>query len=240
MNDRIEDILKQLEEEKNIRETSDNNSMLGKTKQKFKAVEVLSTSTLAFLHLIWKIVYPFYAIFRYAILNTFWKYYKPIWNRFAYIGEKEDRHFSKVRGAVTLLSSLVFGWILYGFLFFVSDVVLYVATAHVDEMVYLSNAQEIDSLENIHSVQGCTVQSTGENFSCDSDKSLYFRIENNAFAEVWSILKHGTLFYPDYVAAPIAPGWQQCTVTSYGFRMKLFLRGFNIYPALLSAKCEQI
>jgi len=240
MKERIDDILKQLSEEERIRKESADNSLAGKTKQKIKAIETLTTSALVLVHLLWRIIYPFYVIFHFVFIQFLWKYYKPIWDKFSYVGEGEDRHFSKVRGTMTLLSSLVGVWVLYGFMFFMGDVLLYVATGHVDEIVYLSNAQEIDPLENIHSVQGCTAQAEGENFSCDSDKSLYFRIENDAFAEVWSLVNHGAFFYPDYVAAPIAPGWQKCTVTSYGFRMKIFLRGFNIYPMLLSAKCEQI
>lgn len=237
MKERIDDILKQLSEEERIRKESADNSLAGKTRQKIKAVETLTTSALVLVHLLWRIIYPFYVIFHYVVIKFLWKYYSPIWNKFAYAA---DGSFSKVRGTATLLSSLVGVWVLYGFLFFMGDVLLYVTTAHVDEVVYLSNAQEIDPLENIHSVQGCTTQAEGEQFSCDADKSLYFRIENDDFAEVWSLLNHGTLFYPDYVAAPIAPGWQRCTVTSYGFRMKIFLRGFNIYPSLLSAKCEQL
>ena len=122
-------------------------------------------------------------------------------------------------------------------MFFAADVVLYAFTARVDEVVYLSNAQEIIPEDNIHSVQGCEVETAGEEFSCTADKSLYFRIDPDTFSTVWSLLSNGTLFYSDYVAATVAPGWEKCTITSYGFRMKVFLRGFDIYPKLLSANC---
>lgn len=50
----------------------------------------------------------------------------------------------------------------------------------------------------------------------------------------------GDFFYPDYVAATVAPGWQECTITSYGFRAKLFIRRLEIYPELLSVDCQRI
>lgn len=117
---------------------------------------------------------------------------------------------------------------------------LYAATSRVDEIVYLSNAQEIIPEQNLFSVQGCEASFAGEDFSCSEEESLYFRIEPTEFAQVWSLLYRGNFFYPDYIAAPIAPGWQRCTITSYGFRMKTMIRRWEIYPELLSAKCEEM
>ena len=240
MKERIDDILKQLSEEERIRKENADNSLAGKTKYRIKAIETLLSSSLTLVHLLWRIVYPFYLIFHFVFIKMLWQYYRPIWDKFAYKNVNGARRLSKVRGSFTIVCSIVGVWFLYGFMFFAGDAALYVATAKVDEVVYLSNAQEIIPEENIHSVQGCITGDAGENFSCDADKSLYFRINPNTFATVWSLLSHGSFFYPDYVAAPIAPGWQKCTITSYGFRLKIFLRGFDIYPELLSARCEDI
>lgn len=234
MNERINDILKQLNEEERIRKESMDNSISSKGKQKIKALGILTTTALTFSQLVWRFIYPIYVILYFITINIIWKIYGPVWDKFAYM---PDGSFSKVRGSITLLASIIGVWVLYGFMFFAADVALYVITARVDEVVYLSNAQEIIPEDNIHSVQGCEVETAGEEFSCTADKSLYFRIDPDTFSTVWSLLSNGTLFYPDYVAATIAPGWEKCTITSYGFRMKIFLRGFDIYPKLLSANC---
>lgn len=234
MNERIDGILKQLDEAARIQKESADSSIVGKGRQKIEAVGVLATSAVAVSQLAWRFIYPIYAILHFLLVKVFWKVYQPVWNKFAY---NADGSFSKIRGSITMLSSIVGAWILYGFMFFAADVVLYIFTARVDEVVYLSNAQEIIPEENVHSVQGCETEKAGEEFSCSADQSLYFRIDPDAFSTVWSIFANGALFYPDYVAATIAPGWEKCTITSYGFRMKVFLRGFDIYPKLLSAEC---
>ena len=237
MKERIDDILKQLSEEERIRKESDGESLAGKSKRKIKSIGILTTSAIALSQLAWRFIYPIYAILYFIVVDVLWKVYSPVWNKFAYTAEGA---FSKTRGGITILSSIVGLWLLYGFMFFAFDVVLYAATARVDEVVYLSNAQEIIPEENVHSVQGCEVEAEGEVFSCSPEKSLYFRIDPDTFSTVWSLLSNGTLFYPDYVAATIAPGWEKCTITSYGFRMKIFLRGFDIYPMLLSANCGKV
>lgn len=169
-----------------------------------------------------------------------WKHYRKIWDRFAYATIDDQRVFSRKRGAYTLIGTFLTLWFAISITSFVWHTTLYIATARVDEVVYLSNAQEIAPDENIFSVQGCEATVAGETFSCSEDESLYFRIEPSEFAQVWSILSRGNFFYPDYVAAPIAPGWQKCVITSYGFRMKTMIRSWEIYPELLSARCEDM
>ena len=186
------------------------------------------------------ILYPVWGILYWVFMSAFWRHYRPIWYRFAYTTVDGQKEFSKKRGMITVLATFASLWIVYSSIGLVYHTTLYLTTARVNEIVYLSNAQEISLDDNVFSVQGCEVAAVGENFSCSTDNSLYFRIDPTGFATVWSILSNGTFFYPDYVAAPIAPGWQKCTITSYGFRMKIFLRGFDIYPELLSAECEQL
>ena len=49
---------------------------------------------------------------------------------------------------------------------------------------------------------------------------------------------HGRgLFFPDYVAASVPLSISQCTITSYGLRLKLIMRGVDIYPDLLKTEC---
>lgn len=153
-----------------------------------------------------------------------------------YVQRGNKKRFSTLRGAGVVLASLVYVVLLYQAVYFAYDATLYLTTAKVDEVVYMSNAQELTAEDNLHSAQGCLV--TTDKFECDAENSLYFRIEANGFNHIWSILNRGNMFYPDYVAAPIAPGWEKCTITSYGIRAKFLMRNWDIYPMLLSAKCE--
>jgi hypothetical protein len=238
MKERIDDILNQLSEEERLRKESADKSIMGKTRERIKAIDTIATSLMALFQLVWRVIGPAYSVVRFILINLFWKYYKPVWDKFAYVGDPKT--FSKTRGAVTLVGSLVGIWMIYYAMFFVADLTLYVVTGRVDEVVYLSNAQEIGPVENIFSVQGCEAVETGQTFSCSEDESLYFRIEPSGFAHIWSVVSRGNFFYPDYVAAPIAPGWQKCVITSYGFRMKTMVRQWEIYPELLSARCEEM
>jgi hypothetical protein len=190
-----------------------------------------------------RFIYPFYSWAYWLFKLFFWQHFRRVWDRTVYsVNAAGERKFSKIRGAVVIAATGVFLLVVYNLMFLVSHTALYFATGTTDEIVYLSNAQEIDPENNIHSVQGCVARAASETFSCGEADSLYFRIEPTGFAHIWSVLNsedHG-IFYPDYVAAPIAPGWQQCTVTSYGVRIKFFIRKWDIYPYLLSARCGAI
>ena len=194
-------------------------------------------------------IYSVYAFFRkylvipiWKVIRFFWKHYHKVWVRFAYItGDNEKRKFSKTKGSFVVGMTLAIIYIGIVFSFFVKDFGFYMMTAQRDEVVYLSNAQEVDATNNVHSVQGCIVAMQDDgSFSCSTENSLYFRIEPSLFAHSWYLINRGDIFYPDYVAATIAPGWQECTITSYGFRAKPFIRRLQIYPNLLSVDCQKI
>jgi hypothetical protein len=242
MNDRVNQILKELAQEEIEKAKNDANSFLGKTKTKFGFLHTfwmqIASSALivwnTFLAPVWKIIY-------WLGIGFLWRNYRKIWDRFAYATVDGQRVFSRKRGAYTLAGTVLTVWFAVSIASFVWHSTLYLATGRVDEIVYLSNAQEINPDENLFSVQGCEATVVeGENFSCSEDESLYFRIEPTEFAQVWSLLNKGNFFYPDYIAAPIAPGWQKCVITSYGFRMKTMIRRWEIYPELLSARCEEM
>jgi hypothetical protein len=138
--------------------------------------------------------------------------------------------FSWKRFLVAFISFVVFLYIFLNSLGFIVDSVKYVLTARVNEIVYLSSAQEIS--EDTYAVKGCEAK------ECSIENSLSFRIESNAFAQVWSLTNKGILFYPDYVAAIVAPEIRECTVTSYGTRWKFLIRNWNIYPEILDVSCK--
>lgn len=240
MNDRIDQILRELAQEEIEKAKSDANSLLGKTKFKLNVFQSFWLQVMSSAIVVWQnFLAPVWNFFYWLGLGFLWKHYRKVWDRFAYQGEGDDRSFSKKRGAYTLVGTALVLWFMATIASFAWHTTLYVTTARVDEIVYLSNAQEIVPEENIFSVQGCEAASS-EAFSCSEEESLYFRIEPTMFAQVWSIVARQNFFYPDYIAAPIAPGWQKCIITSYGFRMKTMIRRWEIYPELLSARCEEM
>lgn len=242
MNDRIDQILRELAQEEIEKAKSDASTLLGKTKAKVSFLQSFWMQYAASALLVWKnFLQPIWNVVWWLGVGFLWKNYRKIWDRFAYTTVGSERAFSRKRGAYTLIGTIVTLWFVVSIASFAWHTALYITTGRVDEVVYLSNAQEINPDENLFSVQGCEATTNkGENFSCSEDESLYFRIEPSEFAQVWSILSKGGFFYPDYIAASIAPGWQKCTITSYGFRMKTMIRRWEIYPELLSAKCEEI
>ena len=241
MNDRIDQILRELAQEEIEKAKNDATTLLGKTKAKATFLQSFWMQLAASALLVWKnFIQPLWNMVWWIGFGFLWKHYRKVWNRFAYEGKEPDRVFSRKRGAYTLVGTFFTLWFTVTIASFVWHTTLYTFTARADEVVYLSNAQEIVPDENIFSVQGCEATNPSEVFSCSEDESLYFRIEPTAFAQVWSIIARRNFFYPDYIAAPIAPGWQRCVITSYGFRMKTMIRRWEIYPQMLSARCEEM
>jgi hypothetical protein len=162
-----------------------------------------------------------------------WRPVRALWNKLVYIeDEYKNRRLSKRRAAGFVAASFVFVWfILIPLLEFVFDVGLYLATVKHDEVVYLTNSQEIIPEDNVHSVQGCY------DLPCTDENSFYFRIRATLFNEVWSVVHGRGLFFPDYVAASVPLSISQCTITSYGLRLKLIMRGIDVYPDLLKTEC---
>ena len=170
---------------------------------------------------------PLYHLFR---------WYRLLWDKAVYTEDRyKNRMFSKTRAGIFLAASLVFAWfILLPLLAFLFDLGLYLATVKKDEIVYLTNSQEIIPEENVHSVQGC------HSLPCTDENSVYFRIRGTWFNEAWSLVHGHGLFFPDYIAAAVPLSISKCTITSYGVRIKLVMRGMDIYPDVLQTKCTPL
>lgn len=139
--------------------------------------------------------------------------------------------FSKSRAGGMLLATGIFVWYLAlplaGCIY---DTGLYVLTVQHDEHLYLFGSQEIDPDTGTHNIEGAAYQPWSE------QDSIYFRAENSLFANLWSILHKGGLYYPEYVGAAVPYGTSRCIVTSYGVRIRVwFLK--NTYSYLLSVSC---
>lgn len=230
----------------NIKRKSDEQAKLAAENPTVKTVKELGrlarfwyqfTATMTYIFN--KTIRPYYAVCSWLFKTLFWRPFRAAWDKFGYKTKSDGtRRFSTVRGTAVIASAAVVVFFVYQLLFILFETTLYLTTARVDEVVYMSNAQEISAADNLHSAQGCVNKAEGDEFSCGTEDSLYFRIEATTFSHLWSFVNNGTLFYPDYVAAPIAPGWEQCVITSYGIRAKFFMRTWDIYPNLLSATCK--
>ena len=177
---------------------------------------------------IWRVVrWPFWKLFN---------LYRRVWSLVVYQRDEfENLRFSKVRAGTFLSASAFFLYfMLFPILFLVGETVSYGLTVQKNEVVYLHNSQEIDSVENTHSVQGAT------RLPLNEDDSFYFRVDSTLFNHLWSLWHKGNIFYTDYVAAAIPPGVNKCVITSYGFRLKTLMRRMEIYPHLLSASCQPV
>jgi hypothetical protein len=181
---------------------------------------------------IWNsVVWPTIRVVRWPIKKLFRGYVRFVWNKLA----KKDGQFSNVRGGLTLLGTGLFSYfLLLPFLGLLWDTGLYFATGKVDEEIYLTNSQEIDPVENVHSIQGC------EDLPCSEGNSVYFRVEGSLFNEVHSVLTNGSLYYPDYVAGAVPPVVSKCKVTSYGFRMRFLRRNLDVFPKMIHSSCAPV
>lgn len=177
----------------------------------------------------WKVVrWPFWKLV---------KQYRRLWSLIVYQRDEfENLRFSKTRAGVMFTATVVFLWFfMMPSIGLVFDTANYVLTAKHNEIVYLTQSQEIvanELNENIHSVKGAT------HLPFDPEDSFYLRINDSWFNQLWSIVYRGGLFYPDYVAAAVPGIPSKCVTTSYGFRMKGIMRHLEIYPHLLSATCQ--
>jgi hypothetical protein len=167
--------------------------------------------------------------------NKFINHLFKTWNKYAFfVNEFGNRKFAPIRAA-TLIVMLCLS---YSAMFVVIDLTYYTSlfllTHNTNEIVYMHNSQEVNPNADVYSAQGC------ETLPCDENSSIYFRIDPILFNHVYSVFHDGRIFYPDYLSAAIPPVITKCTITSYGIRVKMLMRGLDIYPYLLTASCQPL
>lgn len=169
-----------------------------------------------------------------------------IWKNGAYKKDKETgtKVFSKKRATALAMAAAITGvgmtptaygeFIRYFTIEPATDAVAMLSLGRKDETLYLNYSQEINPDKNIHMVRGCkTIQ-------CGEKDSVYFRVEPRLSHNIWSAFNNSKPFFiTDHVVAPIAPGVNECKVTSYGIRWRV-ARWAQAYPQLLSAQCTPI
>jgi hypothetical protein len=156
--------------------------------------------------------------------------YRLLWDRVVYL---KSGHFSRLRAGLMVTATIAAIYVIPQLTLFLLHAGLFLATAK-RETVYLTQSQEIYPDHDVHSVKGC------EELPCTEQSSIYYRVRPYSFHHAWSLVKRGTLFYPDFVAATVPPGVSRCTTLSYGLRIKLLMRQWDLYPDLLDAVCEPV
>jgi hypothetical protein len=169
------------------------------------------------------------------IFRSLFRQYRKVWSLVVYHRDEfGNLRLGKARAGLFLAGSLVSLFFLYSIVGFVYDSAMYGLTSRTNELMYLTSSQEIDATGNVHAVKGC------DKLPCSDADSVYFRITPSAFNHVWSLIHNHMVFFPDYVSAAVPPGLNRCTITSYGIRIKLLMRGMDIYPELLKASCTPV
>lgn len=139
--------------------------------------------------------------------------------------------FSKTRAAGFLLASGVFFWYLaMPFIDCTFDAGLYAFTAQHDEKMYLFGSQEIDAATNVHNIEGA------DHYPWNPEDAVYFRAENDLFANLWTISHKGGLYWPENVGAAVPYGYNWCSVTHYGIRLR-FWGVKNSFMRILDVSC---
>ncbi|HYI03622.1 MAG TPA: hypothetical protein VD858_01930, partial [Reyranella sp.] len=102
------------------------------------------------------------------------------------------------------------------------------------EQVYLRSPQELAGHpgDDVHAVRGCE-----HGPSCTELDALYYRVRFKPFNLLWSLWAHGSVFYPDLVAAAVPTETSLCRAHTYGIRLRFITRHLNWHPDLLSVKC---
>ena len=161
--------------------------------------------------------------------------YRKLWARCVYTKDAYgDPEFSKARGGIMIIATIAACYVIYGVATVAITLPWYLATVRHNEQLYLSNSQNISTghiEQEVHEVYGC------ETLPCTEQNTVTFRVRATWFNEVWSVLHHGSLFYPGYVAAAVSPVLNRCVITSYGIRRKFLVRAWELYPDLVQVEC---
>lgn len=187
----------------------------------------------AFVHTVLSVLATIWGLIRapFVFLSPFFskifRWYRKIWVKYTY--NKYDEFVYK-KGVATALVTLACLVIIPMILCFLLRTGYYFATCK-KERIYLIQSEEIYPDDNVWAVRGCYHE------NCDSDTSLYYRIEPSLFHQTWNIINHGNIFLPDAIGASVPTGLTQCEVVSYGLRLRILMT-FNIYPNILQINCE--
>jgi hypothetical protein len=236
LRDEVEALKKKLAAEAHERGKVHSRSWTGRTQYNLTALHSFIFQFIQALSWIFAHVVRPVARILFKPITWLWRFYRFLWDKVVHYEDAyQNRQFSKTRAGIFLLLSAGFAWYVFiPAIVFIFHTILYLTTVKPDEVVFLTNSQEIMPHENEHSVQGCHA------LPCTDQNSIYFRIRASYFNEVWSILSGRGLFFPDYVAASVPVAVSRCKITSYGLRIKLLMRGFDIYPDLLRTECTPL
>lgn len=177
------------------------------------------------------------AKFLFTPVTWAWLWYRRLWRKVVYYSDEYGiQRFHKGRAGLMILAT----WFtIFLALPFIADVGikdggLYLLTAK-RETIYLNSSQETDRHANTFSARGCETTPT-----CNEQDTLNFVMRPEWFNHIWSLAVHGTLYYPDYVAAAIPQAVSKCEILSYGIRQKFLMKNWELFPDILEVKCVPV
>jgi len=186
---------------------------------------------------LWPITWRLWRVIRWLA-----RQYRNLW---LYITYKKDLYgtlqFSKTRGGLTILMSILMFYLLYGTVTVLITLPWYFLTVRHNEVLYLSNHSAVEGhttsrlkINDVYEITGC------EAIDCSDQDTVSFRVEATWFNEAWSVVHNLSLYYPDYVAAAVSPVVNRCTITSYGVRKKFLVRQWELHPEILQVRCVPV
>jgi hypothetical protein len=172
-------------------------------------------------------------------LGAVFRWYGRLWRKAVYRRDADgDPQFSKRRASAMVAGTAVALWFLPAFvvgtLGFVSDAVWMATTYRSNETWYLGKSEELDYIDNVFSAQGCA------SVNCTDQTSIYFRIEPSLAHHLWSLVRNGNIFFPEFVAAGIQNDVNKCHVIAYGTRWTFLVRNWDMYPQILAVDCVPV
>ena len=157
-------------------------------------------------------------------------YRNKIWLRFA---RNKEKRYTKTRVSAVLTATVLAFFLIPNLIHMGWQGTLMAFTMRTED-VYLTNVEEIDPLNEVHSVRGC------RSLTCSESDTVYYRVASSWAHKIYSYTTRRDNFVPEEVAGVVAPGINRCTVTSYGIRVKALMRGWGIYPNMIQGVCTPL
>jgi hypothetical protein len=232
--DRIDRILAQHDAAKESADREHARSAIGQAQTNITSLQRFLWQFAQGLAWIWRTIGRPVAAVVIAVAGWLFGWYVRLWGRLVTVtNQYGDRVFSYKRAGVMVLAT-VFGLLFASVLAQLTWDAGWYAYNGGWEQVYLRSPQELAGHpgEDVHAVRGCE-----HGPSCTELDALYYRVRFKPFNLLWSLWTHGSVFYPDLVAAAVPTETSLCRAHTYGIRVRFITRHLNWHPDLLSVKC---
>lgn len=232
--DRIERLLAEHDAAKHSADREHARSTLGQAQTNIAGLQRFVGQAAQGVAWLWRAIGRPVSIFLLRALRFLFGWYLRLWGRLVTVtNQYGDRVFSYKRAGVMVLVTVI-GLFMASVLAQLTWDAGWYAYNGRWEQVYLRSPQELQGHpgDDVHSVRGCE-HSPG----CTELDAVYYRVRFKLFNVLWSLWTHGSMFYPDLVAAAVPTETSYCRAHTYGIRKRFLTRHLNWHPDLLSVQC---